>query len=49
MRSEGIYALKGNDLKICISLKEKEWPREFTSAPGSRCLLLVLQRDKLDS
>jgi uncharacterized protein (TIGR03067 family) len=44
--SEGIYALKGNDLRICFSLNEKERPTEFTSAPGSQFLLLVLQRDK---
>jgi uncharacterized protein (TIGR03067 family) len=41
---EGIYELKGKELKICLKVFGKDRPAEFGSAAGSSVALLVLKR-----
>ena len=43
---EGIYELKGDELRICVKVFGKERPAEFASADGSSIALVVLKRDK---
>jgi uncharacterized protein (TIGR03067 family) len=43
---EGIYELKGDELRICVKVLGKERPGEFASPDGSSIALLVLKRDK---
>jgi len=43
---EGIYALKQDELKLCVNLKEKDRPTEFVSKPDSPTVLVVFKRDK---
>lgn len=43
---EGIYALKDDELKLCVNLKEKDRPTEFISKPESTTVLLICKRDK---
>jgi len=45
---EGIYELKGEDLKVCIALPGKERPKEFVSKPDSGTVLFVLKKAKAD-
>jgi uncharacterized protein (TIGR03067 family) len=42
----GIYALKGDDLKICMARPEKDRPKDFTAKKGSGRSLIVLKRAK---
>jgi len=42
---QGRYALKGDELKICFAIREKERPTEFASNQGIAAVLLVLKRD----
>ena len=41
----GIYEIGGDTLRICLSGTD-ERPRDFTSPPGSRIALMVLERQK---
>ena len=41
---EGIYELKGNELRICLKVFGKDRPADFKSADGSSQALLVLKR-----
>jgi uncharacterized protein (TIGR03067 family) len=43
---EGIYELKGDELKICAKIFGKGRPGEFASAEGSNIVLAVLKREK---
>ena len=44
---EGIYELKGDELRLCIKvLGNKERPGEFTSPDGASIVLLKLKRQK---
>lgn len=43
---EGIYVLDGDTFKLCLMLKEKERPSEFTSKADSNTGLVVFKRDK---
>ena len=43
---EGIYELKGDQLKICAKVLGKDRPAEFASPEGSSIVLLVLTRAK---
>jgi RNA polymerase sigma factor (sigma-70 family) len=46
MLFQGIYELKGDELKICTRAPGKERPTEFTGKEGSECMLIVLKRAK---
>ena len=41
---QGIYALDGDSLKICLDTEGQERPKEFKTAPKSGHLLYVLKR-----
>jgi uncharacterized protein (TIGR03067 family) len=41
---EGIYELKGDELRICVKVFGKDRPGEFSSPDGSSTALLVLKR-----
>jgi uncharacterized protein (TIGR03067 family) len=41
---QGIYAVEGDSLKICVSFNEKETPKEFVSKAGTDQTLVVLKR-----
>src|SRR5262249_22487234 len=43
---EGIYELKGDELKICAKVFGKDRPSEFASPAGSSIALLVLKREE---
>ena len=43
---EGIYEIKGDELRICVKVFGKERPGEFASADGSSIALVVLKREK---
>jgi uncharacterized protein (TIGR03067 family) len=43
---EGIYELKGDDLKVCAQTVERNRPTEFATKPASNLILFVLKRDK---
>jgi len=43
---EGIYELKGDELKICVRIGGKERPTKFESPEGSNLVLVVLKRQK---
>jgi uncharacterized protein (TIGR03067 family) len=42
----GIYQLDGDHLKLCLSKKEGDRPKEFVTKPGSEHGLLILKRQK---
>jgi hypothetical protein len=42
----GIYQLKGDDLKISISLPGADRPEEFATKEGAPTMLLTLKRVK---
>jgi uncharacterized protein (TIGR03067 family) len=42
----GIYELKGDIYKVCLSMKQKDRPRQFASQPDSGHILEVLKRQK---
>jgi uncharacterized protein (TIGR03067 family) len=42
----GIYELKGDELKICSTVPDKERPTEFAANAERQCVLLVLKRKK---
>jgi uncharacterized protein (TIGR03067 family) len=44
----GIYALKGDDLKICMARSEKDRATDFTAEKGSGRTLVVLKRAKAE-
>jgi RNA polymerase sigma factor (sigma-70 family) len=45
-RLQGIYALEGESLRLCLSEANAKWrPTDFTTNPGSSQLLLTLQRE----
>lgn len=46
LKVEGIYELKGDELKICVRVTGNERPADFTSAENSQVALLVLKREK---
>lgn len=41
---EGIYAIKGDELKICAKVFGKDRPTKFESADGSSVVMLILKR-----
>jgi uncharacterized protein (TIGR03067 family) len=43
-RSLGIYQLKGDDWKICLTVTGKKRPTKFATTPGSGCALETLTR-----
>jgi|ERR1017187_8488818 uncharacterized protein (TIGR03067 family) len=43
---EGIYELKGDELKICVSVVSRNRPDEFKTKAGSNRALFVLKRAK---
>jgi uncharacterized protein (TIGR03067 family) len=43
---EGIYELKGDDLKICARVLGDGRPAEFASPDGQSVAYLVLKREK---
>ena len=43
---EGIYEIKGDDLKMCICVLGKDRPTEFKSPDGGSVVLLTLKRQK---
>jgi uncharacterized protein (TIGR03067 family) len=43
---EGIYELKGDELRICASVVSRNRPDEFKTKEGSNRVLFVLKRDK---
>src|SRR5438552_3529927 len=43
-RSLGIYELKGDDWKICLTVTGKKRPAKFATTPGSGCALETLTR-----
>ena len=43
---EGIYELKGDELKICVSTARGNRPDEFKTKAGSTRALFVLKREK---
>jgi uncharacterized protein (TIGR03067 family) len=43
---EGIYALDGDTLKLCIARTERERPTAFVTKPDVNCVLIVLKRQK---
>lgn len=45
-KMEGIYELKGDDLKICVKLLGNDRPTEFKAPDGSNTAVLILKRDK---
>ncbi len=44
--ARGIYALHGDELKLCYGEPGKDRPKAFTSPEGGRLFLLVLKREK---
>jgi len=46
MTFEEIYALKQDELKLCVNLKEKDRPTEFVNKPDSPTVLIIFKRDK---
>jgi uncharacterized protein (TIGR03067 family) len=43
---EGIYELKGDELRICAKVFGKDRPGKFESTDGSSVVLIVFKRDK---
>jgi uncharacterized protein (TIGR03067 family) len=43
---EGIYELKGDELRICVQITGKERPGEFVTKEGDSRGLLLLKREK---
>jgi uncharacterized protein (TIGR03067 family) len=43
---EGIYELKGDQLRICLKVLGQDRPTEFASPEGASIALLVLKREK---
>jgi uncharacterized protein (TIGR03067 family) len=43
---EGIYELKGDQLKLCVKVIGNERPTKFATAEGSNTALLLLKRQK---
>lgn len=43
---EGIYELKGDELKICVKVVGKARPAKFASPEGENIALIVLKRVK---
>ena len=43
---EGIYELKGDELKLCVRIIGKDRPAEFKSMGGSQTALAVFKRHK---
>ncbi len=43
---EGIYELKGDELRICVKVFGKDRPSEFSSPDGSSIALLVMKRQR---
>lgn len=43
---EGIYELKGDQLRMCIKVFGNERPTKFATAEGASTALLVLKREK---
>ena len=42
----GIYELGENTRKFCFASPGAEWPTDFVSRPGSKIILVTLQRQK---
>ena len=42
----GIYELEGDTYKVCLSVNDKDRPKEFASKAGSGHVLEVLKREK---
>jgi uncharacterized protein (TIGR03067 family) len=42
--SHGIYALDGDNLKVCYAQPGQERPKDFSAKEGSKATLLVLKR-----
>jgi hypothetical protein len=43
---EGVYEVKGDDLKLCVMVFGKDRPTEFKSGEGSSVAMLTLKRQK---
>lgn len=43
---EGIYELKGDELRLCAKVFGKDRPNQFESTDGSSIALVVLKKDK---
>jgi uncharacterized protein (TIGR03067 family) len=43
---EGVYELKGDELRLCVRVFGKDRPTEFKSPEGSSIALLTLKRQK---
>lgn len=43
---QGIYELKGDELKLCLARSDTERPARFESTEGSNFRFVVLKRDK---
>jgi uncharacterized protein (TIGR03067 family) len=43
---EGIYELKGDELRLCVRVFGKDRPTEFKAPAGESIALLVLKREK---
>jgi uncharacterized protein (TIGR03067 family) len=43
---EGIYEIKGDELRICLKVMGKDRPTEFAAPAGASTALLVLKREK---
>jgi len=43
---QGIYELKGDELKLCLTRSDSERPSRFESKEGSNSRLVVLKREK---
>jgi RNA polymerase sigma factor (sigma-70 family) len=42
--SKAIFAMEGDQLKLCLSLKKEEAPRDFSASVGSEQLLWIFKR-----
>lgn len=45
-KMEGIYEVKGDQLRLCLKVFGQDRPSEFTSPDGSSVALLTLKREK---
>jgi uncharacterized protein (TIGR03067 family) len=43
---EGIYEIKGDELRLCLKVQGKDRPSEFKAPAGSDIALIVLKREK---
>lgn len=46
VKMEGIYELKGDQLKLCVKVIGSDRPTKFATKEGSNTALLILKREK---